>query len=144
MSILAELKPAEGSTHYRKRVGRGKGSGLGQTAGKGHKGQLARTGGKVRRGFEGGQTPLIRRLPKFGFSNVAFANRFETISTADLNRFDGTVDAAVLQKAGLVKSTKIKLLLKGELTKKVIVKLSSASEGAKSAVEKAGGKFEVV
>ena len=84
MSTLSALAPAEGSTHYPKRLGRGRGSGLGQTAGKGHKGQLARTGGKVRRGFEGGQTPLHRRLPKFGFNNTQFETKYSVVNLEQL------------------------------------------------------------
>ena len=92
MSLLASLKPKAGSTHYQKRIGRGIGSGMGGTSTKGHKGQLARTGGTVRRGFEGGQTPLSRRLPKFGFTNAAFATEYQIINLSDLNKFDKTVD----------------------------------------------------
>ena len=91
MSLLSQLAPAEGSKHYQKRVGRGRGSGLGQTAGKGHKGQLARSGGKVRRGFEGGQTPLIRRLPKFGFSNKDYQTKYEVVNLSQLENLTGTI-----------------------------------------------------
>ncbi|AGH96109.1 50S ribosomal protein L15 [Pseudobdellovibrio exovorus] len=145
MSLLSNLKPKAGSTHYGKRIGRGIGSGMGGTSTKGHKGQLARTGGTVRRGFEGGQTPLSRRLPKFGFTNAAFANEFQIINLSDLNKFQGDVDAAVLHKAGLVtKSARVKVLAKGELTKAVTVKAHAFSEKAKAAIEKAGGKIEVI
>lgn len=145
MSLLKELKPKEGSTHYRKRVGRGIGSGLGGTSAKGHKGQLARTGGKVRRGFEGGQTPLSRRLPKFGFTNAAFAVNYEVISLATLNKFKGDVDAALLYKARLLKkNSKFKVLAKGELTNKINLKVHFISQKAKEAIEKLGGKVEVI
>lgn len=145
MSLLSSLQPKEGSTHYSKRIGRGIGSGMGGTSTKGHKGQLARTGGKVRRGFEGGQTPLSRRLPKFGFTNAAFANNFEIVNLSDLAKLDGSVDHAALYKAGLVtKSAKVKVLAKGELKKSLTVKAHAFSEKAKSAIEKAGGKIEVI
>ena len=101
MSLLSKLKPKAGSTHYGKRIGRGIGSGMGGTSTKGHKGQLARTGGTVRRGFEGGQTPLSRRLPKFGFTNAAFANVFQIVNLSDLAKVQGDVDATSLYKAGL-------------------------------------------
>lgn len=145
MSLLSTLAPKAGSTHYKKRVGRGIGSGIGGTSAKGHKGQLARTGGKVRRGFEGGQTPLSRRLPKFGFTNVAFANNFQIVNLSDLNKLDGTVDVAALYKAGLsTKTSRIKILAKGELKKALKVKTHAISEKAKQAIEKAGGSVEVI
>lgn len=144
MSLLSQLQPKEGSTHYRKRVGRGIGSGLGGTSAKGHKGQLARTGGKVRRGFEGGQTPLSRRLPKFGFTNVAFATVYTEINLSTLNKLSGIVDHDALYKAGLIqKNDKVKILAKGELTKSLTVKAHAFSEKAKQMIEKAGGKVEV-
>lgn len=145
MSLLASLKPKAGSTHYSKRIGRGIGSGMGGTSTKGHKGQLARTGGKVRRGFEGGQTPLSRRLPKFGFTNAAFANNFQIVNLSDLNKVEGTVDSASLHKAGLItKGAQFKVLAKGELKKSLTVKAHAFSEKAKEAIEKAGGKTEVI
>ena len=145
MSLLSSLKPKEGSTHYKKRIGRGIGSGMGGTSTKGHKGQLARTGGTVRRGFEGGQTPLSRRLPKFGFTNAAFANNFQVINLSDLAKVDGTIDSASLYKAGLItKTSKFKILAKGELTKAHTVKAHAFSEKAKAAIEKAGGTIEVI
>lgn len=145
MSLLSQLAPKEGSTHYRKRVGRGIGSGLGGTSAKGHKGQLARTGGRVRRGFEGGQTPLSRRLPKFGFTNASFANEYEVISLATLNKFDGVVDAAVLYKAGLIKkNAKFKVLAKGDLKKAITLKTNYISKNAQEQIEKLGGKVEVI
>ena len=145
MSLLSNLKPKAGSTHYSKRIGRGIGSGMGGTATKGHKGQLARTGGTVRRGFEGGQTPLSRRLPKFGFTNIAFAKEFQIINLSDISKLDGNVDSASLYKAGLVsKSARVKVLGNGELKKAVTVKAHAFSEKAKQAIEKAGGKIEVI
>ena len=145
MSLLSNLQPKEGSTHYQKRIGRGIGSGMGGTSTKGHKGQLARTGGTVRRGFEGGQTPLSRRLPKFGFTNAAFANVFQIVNLSDFSKVEGTVDAASLYKAGLItKNAQIKILAKGELTKAVTVKAHAFSAKAKEAIEKAGGKIEVI
>jgi len=145
MSLLSKLAPKEGSTHYPKRIGRGIGSGMGGTSTKGHKGQLARTGGTVRRGFEGGQTPLSRRLPKFGFTNIAFANNFEIVNLSDLAKVSGTADAASLYAAGLVKkNARVKLLAKGELKKAVNVKVHAISAKAKEAIEKAGGKVEVI
>lgn len=145
MSLLASLKPKAGSTHYPKRIGRGIGSGMGGTSTKGHKGQLARTGGTVRRGFEGGQTPLSRRLPKFGFTNVAFANNFQIVNLSDLNKVEGNVDSASLYKAGLItKGAQFKVLAKGELKKSLTVKAHAFSEKAKAAIEKAGGKTEVI
>lgn len=145
MSLLSKLKPKAGSTHYGKRIGRGIGSGMGGTATKGHKGQLARTGGTVRRGFEGGQTPLSRRLPKFGFTNAAFANEFQIVNLSDLNKVQGDVDAKSLYAAGLVtKTARVKVLAKGELKKAVTVKAHAFSAKAKEAIEKAGGKTEVI
>jgi large subunit ribosomal protein L15 len=145
MSLLSNLQPKAGSTHYQKRIGRGIGSGMGGTSTKGHKGQLARTGGTVRRGFEGGQTPLSRRLPKFGFTNAAFANVFQIVNLSDLSKVEGVVDAASLYKAGLItKNAQIKILAKGELKKAVTVKAHAFSAKAKEAIEKAGGKTEVI
>ena len=145
MSLLSKLAPKEGSTHYAKRIGRGIGSGMGGTSTKGHKGQLARTGGTVRRGFEGGQTPLSRRLPKFGFTNIAFANEFQIINLSDLHKVEGVVDAASLYEAGLItKKARVKVLGKGELTKAFTVKAHAFSAKAKEAIEKAGGKTEVI
>ena len=144
---LNELSPAPGSVKKAFRVGRGNGSGAGKTAGKGHKGQNARSGGGVRPGFEGGQMPLQRRVPKRGFVNI-FATRYEAINVDQLNRFeDGSVvDEAAIVGAGLVKNTRdgIKILGRGEITKKLTVKVAAFSEGAKSKIEAAGGKAEVV
>jgi large subunit ribosomal protein L15 len=144
MSLLSKMAPKPGSTGYRKRVGRGIGSGLGGTAGKGHKGQKARAGGRVRWGFEGGQTPLMRRLPKYGFSNVAFATRYDVFNLADLNKLGTEVNPETLEKAGLLRYGRIKILAKGELKSAVTVKAHKFSEAAKAAIEKAGGKVEVI
>lgn len=144
MSLLKTLAPANGSTHSPKRVGRGIGSGMGGTSTKGHKGQLARTGGKVRRGFEGGQTPLHRRLPKFGFSNVAFANNFEIVNLSQLAKFSGEVTPESLYAAGLVSKGAVKILGNGELKTALTVKAHKFSESAKKAIEAAGGKVEVI
>jgi large subunit ribosomal protein L15 len=138
--LLSNLVPKIGSKHARKRVGRGRGSGLGQTSGKGHKGQLARTGGKVRRGFEGGQSPLVRRLPKFGFTPLYSAkDYFDIINLSQLNGFDSEVNVDLLKKAGIVHKSKVKLLAGGKLTKKLTVTVQRASEAAKRAIEEAGG-----
>ena len=138
---LNELKPNEGSRRNRKRVGRGTSSGYGKTAGRGQKGQLARTGGKTRLGFEGGQMPLFRRMPKRGFKNV---NR----NLNDLNRFDDGSEVTIdtLKSSGLVKKelAGVKLLANGELKVKLTVKVNKASEAAKKAVEAAGGTVEVI
>lgn len=145
MSLLGQLAPAEGATHYQKRVGRGRGSGLGQTAGKGNKGQLQRSGGVSRRGFEGGQTPLMRRLPKFGFTNVAFANNFEIVNVSQLDKFEGTVSPEALYEAGVLKkNVQLKILGHGKITKKLTVRAHKFSATAKAAIEAAGGKAEVI
>ncbi|WP_050182383.1 50S ribosomal protein L15 [Domibacillus robiginosus] len=144
---LHELKPAAGSRKERNRVGRGTGSGNGKTAGKGHKGQNARSGGGVRLGFEGGQTPLFRRLPKRGFTNV---NRkdYAVVNIDTLNRFEeGTeVTPELLIESGIVKSEKagIKILANGNVEKKLSVKAHKFSAAAKEAIEAAGGKIEVI
>ncbi|MEG1874134.1 MAG: 50S ribosomal protein L15 [Angelakisella sp.] len=144
---LHELTPAQGSTKKSFRVGRGNGSGGGKTACKGHKGQNARSGGGVRPGFEGGQMPLQRRVPKRGFVNI-FGTKYATINVADLNRFEdgAVVDAEAFIEAGLLKKTLdgVKVLGNGEVTKKLTVNAAAFSEGAKSKIEAAGGKAEVV
>lgn len=145
---LHELSPAVGSNKDVKRIGRGHGSGNGKTAGKGHKGQNARSGGGVRIGFEGGQMPLARRIPKRGFNNI-FAKEYAIINVSDLNKFvDGTVvDAELLKASGLVKKLcdGVKVLGNGELTSKnLTVKAVKFSETAKEKIEKAGGKVEVM
>ncbi len=144
---LHELSPAPGSTKKAFRKGRGAGSGNGKTAGKGHKGQNARSGGGVRPGFEGGQMPLTRRLPKRGFTNI-FATKYATINVGDLNRFEdgAVVDEAAIVAAGLVKKTMdgIKVLGNGELEKKLTVNAKAFSASAKQKIEAAGGKAEVM
>lgn len=144
MSLLSELKPKAGSTGYRKRVGRGHGSGLGGTAGKGHKGQKARTGGRVRWGFEGGQTPLMRRLPKYGFSNVDFATEYDVFNVGQLEALGKEVSPETLEKAGHLRAGRVKILGKGEIKKAVTVRAHKFSAAAKAAIEKAGGKAEVI
>lgn len=144
---LHDLAPAEGSVKDVKRIGRGHGSGQGKTAGKGHKGQNARSGGGVRPGFEGGQTRLARRIPKRGFNNI-FAAKYTVINVSDLEKFvDGTVvDTELLIAAGIVKNegNGIKVLGNGELTKKLTVKAAAYSASAKEKIEKAGGEAEVI
>ena len=144
---LHELKPAEGSRQERKRKGRGIGSGNGKTAGKGHKGQNARSGGGVRLGFEGGQTPLFRRLPKRGFTNIN-RKEYTVVNLSTLNVFeDGTeVTPALLIEAGVVKKERagIKILANGKLEKKLTVKAHKFSSAAKDAIEAAGGQTEVI
>jgi large subunit ribosomal protein L15 len=144
---LDELKPTEGSKFSTKRIGRGIGSGTGKTSGKGHKGQNARSGGGVRPGFEGGQMPLYRRLPKRGFKNI-FAKQYVTVNIEVLERFEnGTeVTADTLKEAGIISKTLdgVKLLGRGELTKKLTVKVAGYTASAKEKIEKAGGKAEVM
>jgi large subunit ribosomal protein L15 len=145
---LHELSPVEGSTHVKKRIGRGHGSGWGKTSGKGHKGQKARSGGSIRPGFEGGQMPLARRLPKVGFNNI-FKTVYTTVKVSDIEaRFEdgAVVDTEALKKCGLVKKVNdgIKVLGNGEITKKVTVKAAAFSETAKAKIEAAGGKAEVI
>ena len=144
---LHELKPAFGSVTAPKRLGRGIGSGLGKTSGKGHKGAKARSGGGKRPGFEGGQMPLVRRIPKRGFNNI-FAKPLTAINLAVLNRFaDGAVvDAQALIEAGIISACPygLKVLSNGTLTKKITVKAAAFSESAKEKIEQAGGKAEVV
>ncbi|MFO8113100.1 MAG: 50S ribosomal protein L15 [Desulfosalsimonadaceae bacterium] len=144
---LHDLAPEKGSRSSRKRVGRGVGSGLGKTAGRGTKGQNSRSGGGVRPGYEGGQMPLQRRLPKRGFTNI-FKKEYSIVNLKDFNRFEsGTiVDAEVLVSAGMVKSTRkpVKLLGQGEINVSLHVKLDAVSKSAQSKIEGAGGKVEVV
>lgn len=144
---LHELSPAIGSKKVAKRIGRGHGSGQGKTAGKGHKGQKARSGGGVRPGFEGGQMPLHRRIPKRGFNNI-FAKKIVAINVAALNAFeDGAqVDAQELINAGIIKKEYdgIKILSNGKLTKKLNVKANAFSESARQKIEEVGGKAEVI
>ncbi|MBQ5331367.1 MAG: 50S ribosomal protein L15 [Oscillospiraceae bacterium] len=144
---LHELSPAPGSNRDVKRIGRGHGSGNGKTAGKGHKGQNARSGGGVRPGFEGGQMPMTRRIPKRGFNNI-FAEKPETVNVSALEIFnDGTtVDIDLLRASGLIKKTAngVKILGDGELSKNLTVKADAFSASAKEKIEKAGGKAEVM
>ena len=144
---LHELSPAPGSVTPAWRKGRGTGSGNGKTAGKGHKGQNARSGGGVRPGFEGGQLPLYRKLPKRGFYN-RFAKEYSVVNVETLNTFEdgAVVDLAALAAAGVVSQPKsaLKILGKGELAKKLTVKAAVFSASAKEKIEAAGGKIEVV
>ncbi|PLR80501.1 50S ribosomal protein L15 [Bacillus canaveralius] len=144
---LHELNPAEGSRQERKRKGRGIGSGNGKTAGRGHKGQNARSGGGVRPGFEGGQTPLFQRLPKRGFTNI-HRTEYAVVNLETLNRFeDGTeVTPELLIETGVVSNEKagIKILAKGNVEKKLTVKAHKFSSAAKEAIEAAGGQTEVI
>lgn len=145
MSSLSTLKKYAGSTHNSKALGRGRGSGKGKTSGKGGKGQTARKGAPIRRGFEGGQTPLIRRMPKVGFTNTAFTTRYEVLNLNQLGAFSGTVGPEELAKAGLVsKKARIKVLGRGDAPKGLTVRAHKFSETAKAALEKAGGKVEVI
>ena len=145
---LHELSPVAGSKKDVKRIGRGHGSGWGKTSGKGHKGQKARSGGSIRPGFEGGQMPLQRRVPKRGFNNI-FRKKIVALNVNQLDsKFDNgaVVDAEALRNAGLVKNSfdGIKILGNGELTKSLTVKVDAFSESAKKAIEEAGGKAEVI
>ena len=144
---LHELSPVAGSTHVAKRKGRGIATGNGKTGGRGHKGQHARSGGKTRIGFEGGQMPLVRRVPKRGFNNI-FAQPLTAVNVAVLNRFEdgAVVDAAALIEAGVIANCPygLKVLSNGTLTKKITVKAAAFSESAKEKIEQAGGKAEVV
>ena len=144
---LSELSPAEGSVRAPYRKGRGAGSGNGKTGGRGHKGQQARSGGKIRVGFEGGQMPLARRIPKRGFHNI-FAKPLESVNVSALEKFEdgAVVDAKALLDAGILSKCTygVKILGNGEITKKLTVKASAFSESAKAKIEAAGGKAEVV
>lgn len=144
---LHELSPAPGSVHESKRIGRGHGSGQGKTAGKGHKGQKARAGRGIRPGFEGGQMPLQRRIPKRGFNNI-FATTYATINVAALNQFEAgsVVDLDALKAAGIVKKAYdgVKILGNGKLEKSLTVKVTAYSASAKEKIEAAGGKAEVI
>jgi large subunit ribosomal protein L15 len=145
---LHTLKPRPGSKHRVKRLGCGESSGHGKTSGKGHKGQKARSGGSIRLGFEGGQMPLIRRIPKRGFNNAQFKTRYGVVNLADLERFDAgaSVDEATLRAAGLVRGTidGVKILGQGDLTKKLSVSAHKFSESAREKIEKAGGTATLV
>lgn len=147
MKTLGNLKPAPGSNQRKKRLGRGIGSNWGKTAGKGHKGQKARKGGGIAPGFEGGQMPIYRRLPKRGFKNY-FRKNVASVNVDELNRFDGSVSVTpeILLKAGLIPKNVdiVKLLGRGALDKGLSITVHKASESAKKAVEKAGGKLEFI
>ena len=144
---LHDLRPAEGSTTAEKRLGRGVGSGLGKTSGKGHKGAKARSGGGKRPGFEGGQMPLYRRVPKKGFTNI-FGTDYASVNVERLNVFEdgATVDAKALLDAGIIKKTLggVKIMGNGELQKKLNVKAAKFTASAKEKIEALGGKAEVI
>ncbi len=145
MSGLSSLKKFRGSTHNTKALGRGRGSGKGGTSTKGDKGQKARKGAPIRRGFEGGQTPLIRRMPKVGFTNTPFKTVYDVLNLNQLQAFSGTVGPTELAQAGLVgKSAKVKILGRGDAPKGLTVRAHKFSETAKVALENAGGKVEVL
>ena len=146
---IQSLKPAENSRFSKKRVGRGIGSGIGKTSVKGHKGQNARSGGGVRVGFEGGQMPLVRKLPRRGFNNAVFAKEYTIVNVSDLNKFENNavVDVNALKEAGIVNKVAqygIKVLGNGNLEKALTVKADKFSASAVSKIEKAGGKTEEV
>ncbi len=144
---LQDLHPAEGSTTAGKRLGRGVGSGLGKTSGKGHKGAKARSGGGKRPGFEGGQMPLYRRVPKKGFTNI-FGTDYAAVNVERLEVFEdgATVDAQALIDAGIIKKTLggVKIMGNGDLTKKLTVKAAKFTASAKEKIEALGGKAEVI
>ncbi len=144
---IQSLKPAENSRFKEKRLGRGIGSGLGKTSGKGHKGQNARSGGGVRVGFEGGQMPLVRKLPRRGFNNAIFKKQYSIVNVSDLNKFDenAVVDANALIEKGILSKVEeygVKVLGNGKLEKALTVKANKFSESAKKKIKKAGGKIE--
>lgn len=145
---LHDLKPAEGSRKSKKRVGRGTGSGLGTTAGRGMNGQNSRSGGGVRPGFEGGQMPLFRRIPKRGFTNARFKKAWTVLNVSDLNIFDDQAEITpeILLEKGLIKSLKfqVKILGDGELNKALNIKASKFTQSAIKKIEAAGGRAEVI
>ena len=145
---LHELKPNDGATKAKKRLGRGTASGTGKTSGKGHKGQNARSGGGVRPGFEGGQLPLFRRLPKRGFSNAMFKVEYATINVSDLNKFEdgAVVTPELLKEMGILKKqlSGVTVLGNGNLDKKLTVKANKFSASAVEKIENKGGKAEVI
>jgi large subunit ribosomal protein L15 len=142
---LHTLKPNHGAKHRVKRLGCGESSGHGKTSGKGHKGQKARSGGSIRLGFEGGQMPLHRKMPKRGFNNAEFKTRYAVVNVSDLERFDAgaTIDEAVLRKAGLVRGIidGVKILGDGELSKKLSINVAKVTGAAREKIEKAGGSI---
>lgn len=143
--LLDKLESFSGSRHKMKRLGRGKSSGHGGTSTKGHKGQRARSGFGLLRGFEGGQMPLVRLLPKFGFTNIRFKTRYDIVNLSDLNRFSSEVDPSVLYEAGLVgRRSLVKILAQGKLDKPLKVKAHRFSRKAVEMIEKTGGKAETL
>jgi len=143
---LHTLKPAEGSKKRTKQLGRGPGSGLGKTSGRGHKGQRSRSGSKRKRGFQGGQMPLHRRLPKFGFTNI-FKKEYQIVNVVDLARCEaGEITSQTLLEVGLIKSARIptKILGNGDVDKPLTIKAAAFSKSAVAKIEAAGGKVEVV
>ncbi|MEI6076603.1 MAG: 50S ribosomal protein L15 [Verrucomicrobiota bacterium] len=145
---LHNLKPRPGSKHRRKRLGQGESSGRGKTAGRGGKGQTARSGSSIRIGFEGGQMPLIRRIPKRGFNNSEFATTYVAVNVSSLNQFEAgaRVDETALRSVGLANGTSdgVKILGSGELTKKLVVVVSAVSASAKTKIEALGGSVEII
>lgn len=146
---VQSLRPAENSRFSKKRLGRGIGSGLGKTSGKGHKGQNARSGGGVRVGFEGGQMPLVRKLPRRGFNNANFKKQYSIINLSDLNKFEANsvVDANALIEKGIfskIEEYGVKVLGNGNIDKALTIKASKFSKSALEKIEKAGGKAEEV
>ena len=145
---LHNSKPRPGSRHRVKRLGCGESSGHGKTSGKGHKGQKARSGGSIRLGFEGGQMPLIRRIPKRGFNNAAFKITYDPVNLGELEKLDvsGVIDEKALRTAGLVNGTwdGVKILGMGEFSKKISLKVNAISASAREKIEKAGGSIEIV
>ncbi len=145
---LHNLKPRPGAKHRRKRLGQGESSGHGKTAGRGGKGQTARSGSSIRIGFEGGQMPLIRRIPKRGFNNTRFATQYIPVNVGDLNKFDdgARVDEAALRAVGLAngRADGVKILGTGELTKKLVVVVNAISGSARTKIEARGGSVEIV
>lgn len=144
MSLLSNLSPNKGSVKSRKRIGRGIGSGRGGTSTKGHKGQKARAGGSIIRGFEGGQMPLARRLPKFGFTNAPFKKTYEIVNLKDLKDMSGEINVETLKSAGLIKKGPFKVLGEGKISSALNIKANKFSASAKSAIEAAGGTAEVI
>ena len=147
MLQLHTIKPNPGAKHRKKRLGNGESSGLGKTCGKGNKGQKARSGGTIRPGFEGGQMPLYRRLPKRGFKNI-FADKYAVVNVEQLNRFEdkAVVDPAALVEAGILKNVLdgVRILGNGELTKALDVRAQGFTKSAQQKIEAAGGKVEVI